>query len=166
MNTNREAWLIRAVEALKPLLSEAGFPLLTPVRVSCGFPSGGQRSNQVGECWSQKSSDDAHNQIFISPVQVDAVEVLDTLLHELIHAVDDCEHKHGKAFKKIATKLGMVGPMRSASAGPKLKAKLQDLAHALGAGRTASEPGLPGCAGIHAATPDCRHLGAVRFGIF
>ena len=38
--------------------------------------------------------------------------------------------------------------------------------HALGAGRTASEPGLPGCAGIHAATPDCRHLGAVRFGIF
>ena len=132
MSTNREAWLIRAVEALKPLLSEAGFPLLTPVRVSCGFPSGGQRSNQVGECWSQKSSDDAHNQIFISPMQVDAVEVLDTLLHELIHAVDDCEHKHGTAFKKIATKLGMVGPMRSASAGPKLKAKLHDLAHALG----------------------------------
>ena len=32
--------------------------------------------------------------------------------------------------------------------------------------RTASEPGLPGCAGIHAATPDCRHPGAVRFGIF
>ena len=29
---------------------------------------------------------------------MDAVEVLDTLLHELIHAVDDCEHKHGKAF--------------------------------------------------------------------
>jgi hypothetical protein len=28
------------------------------------------------------------------------------------------------------------------------------------------ERGLPGCAGIHAATPDCRHLGAVRFGIF
>ena len=25
---------------------------------------------------------------------------------------------------------------------------------------------LPGCAGIHAATQCCRHLGAVRFGIF
>jgi len=25
--------------------------------------------------------------------------------------VDDCEHKHGKEFKKIALSLGMIGPM-------------------------------------------------------
>jgi hypothetical protein len=58
--------------------------------------------------------------------------VLDTLVHELVHAVDDCEHKHGKEFKKIAISLGMVGPMRSAGAGPALKAQLAELAQQLG----------------------------------
>ena len=58
------------------------------------------------------------NQIFVSPALLDPVLVLDTLAHELVHAVDDCEHKHGKEFKKIALSLGMIGPMRSAGAGP------------------------------------------------
>ena len=38
----------------------------------------------------------------------------------------------GKEFKKIAIKLGMVGPMRSAGAGPVLKEKLKELASRLG----------------------------------
>ncbi len=57
------------------------------------------------------------NQIFISPALSDSVAVLDTLMHELIHAVDDCENKHGPVFKKMALKLGLKGPMRSAGAG-------------------------------------------------
>ncbi len=57
---------------------------------------------------------------------------MDTLVHELVHAVDNCEHKHGKEFKKIALSLGMVGPMRSAGAGPELKAKLEAIAKTLG----------------------------------
>jgi hypothetical protein len=60
------------------------------------------------------------------------VLVLDTLVHELVHAVDDCENKHGKEFKKIALSLGMIGPMRSAGAGPALKAKLAELSAQLG----------------------------------
>lgn len=132
MKTNRETWLLAATDALKPLLAEVGHPLIEPVQVSCGFPSSGRRSSHVGECWPRKKCVHGTNQIFISPTQHDAVEVLDTLLHELIHAVDDCEHKHGKAFKKIALKLGMVGPMRSAGAGEKLKGKLQVLVQSLG----------------------------------
>jgi hypothetical protein len=54
------------------------------------------------------------------------------LFHELVHAVDDCQHKHGKEFKKIAIKLGMVGPMRSAGAGPALKERLKEVASRLG----------------------------------
>ncbi len=72
------------------------------------------------------------NQIFISPALSDRVQVLDTLLHELVHAVDDCQNKHGPVFKKMALKLGMKGPMRSAGAGPELKAKLKQLAEDLG----------------------------------
>ncbi len=72
------------------------------------------------------------NQIFISPALSDSVAVLDTLMHELIHAVDDCENKHGPVFKKMALKLGLKGPMRSAGAGPELKVRLKELAKSLG----------------------------------
>jgi SprT-like family len=95
--------------------------------VSCGFASSGLRSGHIGQCWCSQSSADTRNQIFISPALCEPVDVLDTLVHELIHAVDNCAHKHGKEFKKMALGLGLKGPMRSAGAGPELKAKLQAL---------------------------------------
>ena len=60
---------------------------------------------------------ETRDQIFISPALGDPVDVLDTLVHELVHAVDNCEHKHGKEIKKIALSIGLEGPMRSAGAG-------------------------------------------------
>jgi hypothetical protein len=82
----------------------------------------------VGQCWSSKSSDDGVNEIFISPVHADPIEVLDTLTHELVHAVDDCAHRHGKEFKKIAHDIGLEGKMIHASAGPALRQKLAAIA--------------------------------------
>lgn len=128
----REAWLEAAVQQLTPIFANAGYTI-PACRVSCGFTSSGVRSGHIGQCWSTRSSKDGVNQIFISPALEDPIEVLDTLVHELVHAVDDCQHKHGKEFKKMAMKLGMVGPMRSAGAGPVLKEKLKDLANRLGA---------------------------------
>jgi hypothetical protein len=127
----REAWLEAAVRELSPLFVSAGYHV-PPCRVSCGFASTGVRSGHIGQCWSTRASTDGVNQIFISPALEDVIEVLDTLVHELVHAVDNCEHNHGKEFKKIALSLGMVGPMRSAGAGPKLKEKLSALAGQLG----------------------------------
>jgi hypothetical protein len=60
------------------------------------------------------------------------VQVLDTLVHELVHAVDDCLHHHGPEFKKIATDVGLQGPMREASAGAWLKEQLLGIAKQLG----------------------------------
>ena len=111
----REDWLLAAVELLKPLFAAKGYTL-PPCQVSCGFTSTGVRSGHIGQCWSTKSAGDGLNQIFIAPTLGDAFNVIDTLVHELIHAVDDCEHKHGKEFKKMALKLGLKGPMRSAGA--------------------------------------------------
>jgi hypothetical protein len=68
------------------------------------------------------------NEIYISPVHSDPVEVLDTLTHELVHAVDDCKHRHGKEFKEIALAVGLQGKMREASAGPQLRLRLQSIA--------------------------------------
>ena len=129
--TNREAWLLDAVALVRPIFSEMNYEV-PDCQVSCGFASTGVKSGHIGQCWSRQSSRGEINQIFISPALSSPVEVLDTLVHELIHAVDDCQHKHGKEFKKMALKLGLVGPMRSASAGPKLKERLVLMAAKLG----------------------------------
>ena len=128
----REAWLLRAVDLLRPIFAAKGHHIPKACMVSCGFASTGTRSHHIGQCWSTKSSDNGTNQIFISPTLVEPFDVLDTLVHELVHAVDYCAHKHGKEFKKIAVSLGMVGHMRSAGAGPELKVVLTELASRLG----------------------------------
>ena len=130
-HTTREAWLLAAVELLRPLFAAKGFGV-PPCQVSCGFASTGTRSGHVGQCWSTKSASNELNQIFIAPTLKSSYEVLDTLVHELVHAVDNCENKHGKEFKKIALKMGMKGPMRSAEAGPELKVTLTSLLDTLG----------------------------------
>ena len=127
----REAWLLAAVQLLRPLFAAEGFSV-PACQVSCGFASTGTRSGHVGQCWSTKSASNELNQIFIAPTLKSSYEVLDTLVHELVHAVDNCENKHGKEFKKIALKMGMKGPMRSAEAGPELKATLTSLLDTLG----------------------------------
>ena len=130
-HTLREAWLEAAVQAVTPLFSAKGY--VVPIcRVSVGFASTGTLRGHIGQCWSTRSSQNGINQIFISPALAEAFDVLDTLVHELVHAVDDCQHKHGKEFKKIALKLGLKGPMRGADAGPVLRAQLLDLAQTLG----------------------------------
>ena len=130
-HTTREAWLLAAVALLRPLFAAKGFSV-PPCQVSCGFASTGTRSGHVGQCWSIKSASNELNQIFIAPTLKSSYEVLDTLVHELVHAVDNCENKHGKEFKKIALKMGMKGPMRSAEAGPELKVTLTSLLDTLG----------------------------------
>jgi len=127
----REDWLLEAVELLRPLFKAKGY-LIPPVQVSCGFTSTGVRSGHVGQCWTKSSASNEINQIFISPTLTTPFEVIDTLVHELVHAVDDCKNKHGPVFKKIALKVGLVGPMRGATAGPVLKPILLDLVQRLG----------------------------------
>ena len=127
----REQWLQEAILALTPLFKEYGYAV-PKCHVSCGFASTDVKRGHIGQCWSTKASADKVNQIFISPGLSDSVEVLDTLMHELVHAVDDCQNKHGPIFKKMALKLGMKGPMRSAGAGPELKVKLEQIATSLG----------------------------------
>ena len=129
---NREQWLMQAVEHLAPLFERAGYAMPI-VKVSIGFPSTGSKGRHLGQCWSTKSAVDGVNQIFIAPHLPTPLDVLDTLVHELVHAVDDCESGHGENFKKIAIDVGLKGPMRSAGAGEWLKQDLIRIVDKLGA---------------------------------
>ena len=126
----REQWLNSAVEVLKPIFTEKSY-IIPKVNVSCGFPSTG-KDRHIGQCWSSESSEAEINEIFISPKLDDPIAVLDTLVHELVHAVDNCKNSHGAEFKKIALSVGLEGKMRQAAAGEKLKEKLKKMSLTLG----------------------------------
>ena len=127
----RELWLQNAVDLVSPIFKNKGYTI-PKVQVSCGFPSTGNKSKHVGQCWGKSSTNDGTNQLFISPVLDEPVQVLDTLVHELVHAIDDCMHHHGPEFKKIATDVGLQGLMREASAGPWLLEQLTAISRQLG----------------------------------
>jgi SprT-like family len=136
MGTTREAWLIQAVDRLRPLFSEKLISLPSQIRVSCGWPHDGNKgrgaSHAIGQCWSKTASHDGTSELFISPVLDDSVSVAEVLVHELIHSADDCRSGHGAPFKKIALAMGLEGPMRSTVAGPELRERLNALVAGVG----------------------------------
>jgi len=132
----REAWLLAAVEALRPLFEEHG-ATIPPLRVSVGWPpKGGTGSGQytAGICHHSVGTKDGQPQIYISPRHDDAVDVLAILVHELVHAEGDGNQRagHGKAFSSLAKPLGLEGKMTATKAGSALLAKLALIAGELG----------------------------------
>jgi hypothetical protein len=110
-----------------PLFDEINVGL-PAVRVSVGWPSRGgtgSKKRVIGQCWKTTVASDNVSQLFISPVLGgDRLQMIGVLLHELVHASDDCESGHKGAFAKRARELGLVG---------KLTATIVDPASDLGA---------------------------------
>lgn len=133
MTKNREQWLTEAVAALAPIVEEEGYKI-PPVHVSVGFPSRGGLSSKkrvIGQCWHPSASDDGVPHIFISPLLDDPLDVLSTLLHEVIHAMTPGEgHKGG--FVEIAKKVGFTSPWTSTPMGDDLHPRLDKIASRLG----------------------------------
>jgi len=106
-----EVWLNEAMELMRPKFTEAGYEI-PPVHLSVGFSAKGYRVNTrrliFGTCCSRKLDKDGINQIFIAPILDDPMNVLVTLAHELVHAIDDCQHQHGPVFQKISKDLKLT----------------------------------------------------------
>lgn len=130
----RESWLEQAVDIFRPRFIEVGLPLPASIHVSVGFAYGARRENGkvLGQCWARAASDDGVNHLFISPEVGDTFDVLETLLHELIHAADDCVSGHRGQFAEAATRLGLLAPMTFTPATPKVQAELVLIAVELG----------------------------------
>lgn len=130
----REAWLLSAVDQLIPLLEQAGCQNLRSrqISISVGFPARNIRKT-IGQCWATKASEGGKtSHLFISPLLDDAVKVLGTALHELIHCDDDCESQHGGHFRKVATTVGLTGKMTATEVGEDLAPSLKEIADNLG----------------------------------
>ncbi len=133
-DATREAWLMAAVEALRPVLAQHGASniLNRKIAVSVGFPKGNVRK-VIGQCWAQTSSGNGEiNHAFISPVLEDSIQVLGVLLHEMIHADDNGESSHKGHFAQVARAAGLTGKMTATEVGPELEIILKSIADELG----------------------------------
>lgn len=130
--STREEWLVAAVKALASDFEEIGAPL-PQVRVSVGWPGGrGRKNSVIGQCWAGAAASDGVAQVFVSPVLDDVSQVLAVLVHELVHAVDECKSGHKGNFVRLAKAIGLEGPWTSTSAGESLTARLAEVAKDLG----------------------------------
>lgn len=127
----REEWLRAATERLRPLFARVDHPLPEAGRAAIGFTSKGAKG-RIGECWASVASADKHFEIFIRPDKADPLEVLGILTHELCHAALPLGTGHGKEYKALALKVGLVGKMREAMPGPMLNDHLAEIARDLG----------------------------------
>lgn len=127
----REQWLTQAAAQLGPWVAEVAEKPLPPLSIMVSWPHGRNTRTTIGQCFPPKWTEDGTVFIGISPVLGHPCSVLETLVHELVHAVGIMNH--GSAFKKVAETIGLTGKMTATKAGPKLHAKLYALAGDLGA---------------------------------
>lgn len=130
----REQWLQAAVKELTAKVFKPAKLEVPEVRVSVGWPGGrGKKQGVVGQCFATSNADDNVAQIFVSPAVSDPLNVVATLTHELIHAIDDCASGHKGSFVRIAKVVGFLPEWTSsANRTDELNDKLKAVVEKLG----------------------------------
>lgn len=134
---DREAWLTEAAnlildDILTPI-AEAKYEYERPsIRISIGFPKHSRGGKAIAVCFIRAASSDGVNEIFINPELDDPIKVMEAMVHELIHAYDDCASGHRHFFAHVARKAGLEGPLTSTIAGSDLSKRLNSFAELLG----------------------------------
>lgn len=128
----RETWLLAAVGKLVPLLKKHGVKMPEKHAVSCGFPK--TRVKAIGQCFGPTCTKDETVHMFVCPSLQKATRVLDTLLHEMIHAAVGCGCGHRGKFRIIAKAVGLEGKMTATgvSEGSPLMKTLEKVVESLG----------------------------------
>ena len=133
----RESWLNAVAQGVAPLFEALDAPLPDRVRVAIGFTSRGAKGKAIGECWDNRLSADGHFEIFIRPDLAHAPDAMPAqiaaiLAHELVHAAVGIPAGHGKAFKRVALGLGLVGRMRATTPGEAFLAAIAPILESVG----------------------------------
>ena len=133
----REQWLEAAVKLIIKQIFTPASVEVPEVRVSVGWPGGrGPKKNVIGQCFAAHTTADKVAQIFVTPAIDDAYTTVETLTHEIIHAVavdeDGVSAGHRGGFIRIAKEIGFTAPWKSTPASEELREKLQAIADKLG----------------------------------
>lgn len=118
---NREEWLSKVLHKhISPMFAAHGATVPADCQVSVGFPGGGSARKRIGECWPRSRSAKSVNEIFINPSVSTPFKMVEILVHEAIHAADDCASGHKGFFRRTAVAVGLEGKMTSTHAGKQL----------------------------------------------
>jgi len=120
---SRENYLIQATEIMRKSLFKPKGYKVPKVELSISWATRGNRNRKgdaktLGQCFPKHMHAGGINQIVITPnydgsTIEGSIDILGTLVHELVHAVDNCVSGHGQAFKNCALAVGLLPPMRS-----------------------------------------------------
>jgi|TARA_R110000824_G_C14938151_1_gene649480 hypothetical protein len=132
---NRETYLNKVIDKAVPLFNNSGFKISdirSKLKVSCSFIEGLRSSskNAVGAHYNPSISKDGFHEIMLSPKEDNSQEIIGTLIHEMVHAIQTHLYHdnkgrlnvgaHGKEFRKIALAVGLCGKMKSTISSPEL----------------------------------------------
>ena len=141
---NREAWLITLGNTILEEIIEPNIDVKIPkITYSLSPPKTAGSAVVLGECWNRVASpNNDTNAIFISAElgHADSVLIGATLVHELIHAVDNNQNGHNEKFKQLCIRVGLEGgrtkkaanSFTATVAGPELSEHLQEIIDFLG----------------------------------
>ena len=148
---NREDWLNKAKDLLVEFVFlPAGIKVHNKIRISIGFMSkGATKSNAnkhtLGQCCPTQMSADNVNEIILNIDRDNELEMLATLTHEIIHAVDNNVNGHNHVFAGYMEKVGLEGIPTATVAGERLNGILKQIAKKLGKfpGKALTVPHIP-----------------------
>ncbi len=112
---NREGWANEILGVLRPRLADLGITMPEGRTVRIGVTP--LSRGVLGRCWAAKLSQSGTvNFIGLCTKQADPAELVHTLIHEYIHAADDCQSGHRNRWAKWAAVLGMKAKGHSRNA--------------------------------------------------
>lgn len=100
--STREQWLINAVEELRPLFADAGFPVCSKIRVSCAFPTTHTRNGALGQAFPDGASADRALEIMVAPSLENPSDVFAVLVAMLCHATNGAMSHTSATYKAAA----------------------------------------------------------------
>jgi hypothetical protein len=127
---SRKEWLLDAIFILQADFQHT-IPLPEHIEILDCWPDDIEIDERKN-CWGSCNTDADHPCIFISPALSDSIEVLETLVHELVHASVGCIHFHDLLFQIPASCIGLEGPLDATYAGEKLLVRLGEIVNMLG----------------------------------
>ena len=132
----REEYLQRAYSLLNEVAFKPNGQECPPVNISCSWIIGNRTANKktLGACSERDASTGKINEIKIVPTVDDSFLAIDTLAHEMAHAVDNCQNGHKAPFRKICLAVGLDGnsQMTYAEAGEKLGKTIKNIIATIG----------------------------------
>jgi hypothetical protein len=105
---DRDDWLAAAVQHLRPYVGRRGVPLPATVIIRTSLPEDQMPPDVAGWCRASRNQPENAPRIIISSRREHPLDALTTILHELVHASDDCRSGHGPYFTATTRELGLI----------------------------------------------------------